>query len=252
MYKTPDCKTQHFQRLKFGTPKKPALPLVWRPRAKRSLFSSPDKLHFGDGKEADDTSSKSMLADRIRQNLSCVIDKLFNATCLNEFSTFLELVANDRFPLDNIAFRLFLETVRWFSLTTTTNMWYWDDTTTFWKVGYRILKDKFILFMSGLKSLGQVVSEDTVRGCFDPADSSINFAVPSPSVLRTANQEQFPTIIPPGIIPQAFEAITTLVQNRVTICECLKTITIILLLKVNFTRPGKRNYWPEANRLMSV
>ena len=117
----------------------------------------------------------------------------------------ITLIADGIFPLDNIAFRLFLETIRWYSLKTTTNMWYWEDTLKFWKMGYRLLKDKFILFMGGLKSTGQIVAKETTRGLFDPVESSINFAVPSPSTLRAFGSDQFPRILQPGIIKQGLE-----------------------------------------------
>jgi len=35
--------------------------------------------------------------------------------------------------------------------------------------------------MGGLKNMGQLVSGEVYQGCFDPAYSIINFAVPSPS-----------------------------------------------------------------------
>ena len=95
----------------------------------------------------------------------------------DEFQSCFTLVAKGKFPLDNIAFLLFLETVRWFSLQSTTMMWYWNETVILWKMGYRLLKDKFIFFIGGLKNMGQLVSADYI----------INFAVPSPSKLRSLN-----------------------------------------------------------------
>ena len=73
---------------------------------------------------------------------------------------FIKLVADAKYQLDNLSFCLFLETARWYSRKSTTQMWYWDDTLSFWKMGFRLLKDKFILFMGGLKNLGQVVTSD--------------------------------------------------------------------------------------------
>ena len=46
----------------------------------------------------------------------------------------------------------------------------------FWQIGYRLFHGKFLRFMSGL---GHVVGGVSEKGDFNPAESSINFAVPS-------------------------------------------------------------------------
>ncbi len=142
---------------------------------------------------------------QITDILPLLVEKLHGSKCLTEFVDLCTFIAADRFSVDNIAFRLLLEAVRWFSLKTTTNMWYSPETMKFWKVGYRLMKDKFILFMGGMKNLGQLVSGESTRGCFDPASSNINFAVPSPSSLRGFNCQKFPKRINPGVIQQVID-----------------------------------------------
>jgi hypothetical protein len=56
-----------------------------------------------------------------------------------------------------------METVQWFTLTNSSQMRYSEQSMKFWKVGYRLMGEKFALFMGGIKNTGQVVSEDSKR-----------------------------------------------------------------------------------------
>ena len=99
-------------------------------------------------------------------------------------------------PLDNICYLLFLDLVEWYSSEdkNTSRMRYkFPATTQFWQVGYRIFHGKFIRFMSGTKNLGQIISNNTDKGYFDPNASSINFAVPSLTTLhkRLENNSEY-------------------------------------------------------------
>ena len=67
---------------------------------------------------------------------------------------FFEMVSNEGFPLDNIAFLLWTKVVKWFSCTSTTAMRYSDTTKLFWKLGLRIFGGRFVNFMGGYKSHG--------------------------------------------------------------------------------------------------
>lgn len=111
--------------------------------------------------------------------------------------------------MKNIAFRLLLETVCWFTVQSTTAMWYWPDTLKFWKLGYRIFHERFVLFMSGMKSIGNAINAEEELGNYDPLNSAINFAVPSVSLIASHNQSNFPPTIKPGIIETALESIDT-------------------------------------------
>ena len=86
-----------------------------------------------------------------------------------------------------MAYLLWLEVIKWFKCDTTTNMRYIDETKKFWKLGYRLFGGRFISFMSGFKNNNQVLMNTTNRGCYDPAKSEINWAVPDQKVLRTYN-----------------------------------------------------------------
>ncbi|CAH1779698.1 unnamed protein product [Owenia fusiformis] len=134
-----------------------------------------------------------------------------------EFLMLLDLLANNRLPMDNICWLLFLDVVRWFSLENTSRMTYSIKTLTFWKIGYRLFHGKFIRFMSGPKSCGSLIKSDEETGeyRYDPQDPEhcINFATPSISVVSNfmGVDINIPRVLKPGIIK---ECVPMLDQNK--------------------------------------
>ena len=68
---------------------------------------------------------------------------------------YVTLLAAHRLRLNNIAFLLFLDVVRWFSNSITHSMRYRETVKQFWNIGRTLFKGTFIRFMSGLKNQGQ-------------------------------------------------------------------------------------------------
>ena len=90
-----------------------------------------------------------------------VIEKLKQCGQLDLYMKWCNLVATNRFPLDNICYLLFLDVVQWFSSSQTSQMRYFqEETLNFWKVGYRLFHGKFLRFMGGPKNSGQIVAGD--------------------------------------------------------------------------------------------
>ena len=103
---------------------------------------------------------------------------------LDEYLAFNRLLSEGRFPLDNIAFLLFLDVVRWFDLDKTTNfMRYSEDVKLFWRT---LFKRRFLRYMGGPKHKGQVISGETAPGAFKSETSQVNFIVPD---RRTLTEE---------------------------------------------------------------
>lgn len=75
--------------------------------------------------------------------------ELSKANIWENFSLFLNLVSANSFPLDNLSFLLFLDTVAFYSCKTTTQMVYLPQTKRFWKTGYRLFHAKFLYYMGG-------------------------------------------------------------------------------------------------------
>lgn len=87
--------------------------------------------------------------------------------------------------MENICYLLFLDIVEWFSKPCTSQMRYINENTlNFWRVGYRLFYRKFIRFMNGPKSTGQVLTGQTEQGHYLARESEINSAVPSVSVFN--------------------------------------------------------------------
>ena len=158
--------------------------------------------------------------------LAIVLHKLAEVGKESDFLNFLGLVKEDKHPLNNIAFLLFLETARFFSTSHSSNMWYWDETKRFWKTGYRMFHAKFLYFMGGPKYLGQgppgISSESML-----PENANINFAVPNLGSLSqfTICEVGVPVSIPPGILLPVIQALGESVENKFMLCADAKKVT---------------------------
>jgi len=99
---------------------------------------------------------------------------------------FFRQVKNDAFPLDNIAFLLWLEVVSWYNCGNTKRMRYLDTTKLCWKLGWRMFGGRFINFMCGYENQQSEKNDfsDDPKCSFDPASSRINLVVPDEKVLR--------------------------------------------------------------------
>ena len=77
----------------------------------------------------------------------------------------------------------------------------------FWKVLYCMFHGKALRFMSGTKSVGQVLCDSSHIGNYDPQETNINFAVPNSQTIinYTSMDYDFPKEIPPGIITSNLE-----------------------------------------------
>ena len=162
-----------------------------------SIFASGDLS--SDEEEKDDLSAElrglsliddnenSALLDELSQLLPAVLDALHNSNQKETFMKFARMVAGGQFPMNNIAYLLFMDVIEWFASDSTTNMRYSEDTKKFWRVGLKLFRGKFLRFMSGMKNKGQLTGETYSSGVYKPSDSQVNFAVPNRSVLDHMN-----------------------------------------------------------------
>ena len=137
-----------------------------------------------------------------------VFDVLSRTKLLNDFVVFITLIGKGTMPLDNIAFLLALEVGRRYSVDSTNRMWYWPETTLFWRVELKLFHGSFKRFMSGGKLEGQIIENSGTDNSLSPQDSQINFAVPPIEKLRNYRHsvlDSLPAEIQPRIIPQAID-----------------------------------------------
>ena len=160
------------------------------------------------------------MVDEMTALIPAVLLNLQKAGKLNSYVKFQRMLAKDCFPLDNIAFLLFLDVVNWFSNSNTCTMRYeYEETIQFWMIGFCLFHGKWLRFMSGQKNLGQVLDHTAERGDFDPLLSSINFAVPHIKQLRKEIEKTGNYDIMPGII-------TTAIDNISDYCDLLKAFKV--------------------------
>jgi hypothetical protein len=118
-------------------------------------------------------------------------------------------IIDGTFPLDNLAFVLFMETVRFFSTKNTSEMRYSDTSKLFWKTGYRLFHTKFLYFMGGPKNIGQISDGVDESGMLRSKNALINFAVPSVQRLTEFNTSNavLGKTVPPGVLYPVVEAL---------------------------------------------
>ena len=140
--------------------------------------------------------------ENIIQQIPNGLDYLKSENQMEMYIKFTTLLAERKIPLSNIAFLLFAHVVEWFSVDTTRNMRYSEEVKTFWRIGLKLFKGRFLRFMSGWKNQGQ-----ELKGDIRPADSVINFAVPSLSCLQESNLAEKLKQSRPGMFEDMIELI---------------------------------------------
>jgi len=120
--------------------------------------------------------------DDIKELLESVLPVLEEQGVKNEILTFFQLVKERKFPLNNVAFTLFIDVVKWFNSDDTRCMRYSDTSMKIFWLGKRLFGGKFLRFMSGMKNETSVLLGKTK---LLPSESKINFACPNENTLST-------------------------------------------------------------------
>lgn len=176
----------------------PKAPIKRKPIVERRECKSRRKICFL-------TEREKIAKELIIKNSDDLVKNLSKAGCLDSFCSFVDLVAKDAFPLDNIAWLLFVDVVRFYSRDNASGMRYDfhnGATTLFWVYGQWLLHGKFLRFMTGDKFAGSLALNEKQRGEYDPANVRINFAVPSPSIIAKESKKllPMPKLLQPGLM----------------------------------------------------
>ena len=98
-----------------------------------------------------------------------VLDKLSDVGKKNQLLKFFKLVQDGKFPLNNIAFELFLDIVEWFDKGESRQMRYSPSTLHFFGLGRKLFGGRFIQFMSGPKNESDILTgSSTPNRCGNP------------------------------------------------------------------------------------
>ena len=162
------------------------------------------ELMANDSIDANSACKTNRCSDEDAKVLSDAIERLRENNLNSELMTFLKLVSKGEFPVDNVAFLLFIDLVKWFSRDDARKMRYNDTTMRFFWLGKKLFGSRFIRFMSGPKN-----ETDLLTGNFtlSPMNSRINFACPSDSVLRSYNPLGYEINVDsgPGVIQEMID-----------------------------------------------
>ena len=124
----------------------------------------------------------------VNHELVCkAIPNLKKSGVLNSICRFLELVSDDIFPLYNIYFLLFLDTVNLFATENASGLGYQKKTLLFWMFGLLYFHGKWIRFCRDEKFSGTVLEDKESKKYFNPQLNKprINFAVPPDKIQKT-------------------------------------------------------------------
>ena len=139
------------------------------------FFSNFYKFHF------------SIFAYSQIRELACKsIPILKKSGVLNNICKFLELVSDDIFPLYNVSFLLFLDTINLFAPENGSGMGYQKETMLFMIFGLLNCHEKWIRFCRDEKFSGTVLEDNESKEYFNPLlnQPRINFAVPSDKIKK--------------------------------------------------------------------
>ena len=78
---------------------------------------------------------------------------------IDAWMNFFDLIDKGVFPPNTIAYQLWLDVVQYMSCDNIHTMRYKSDIVSFWSCGYKLFKGKFVRFMGGPKSSGQVKTQ---------------------------------------------------------------------------------------------
>ncbi|KAL5011712.1 hypothetical protein ScPMuIL_010263 [Solemya velum] len=180
-----------------------------------------EDIHMLTAEEDNIEEQKYDDAESVVKQLPLVIENLKKHGQFEIWKKFHEMLSENRFPMDNIAYLLFLDVVKWFGHENVVSMRYDEQVTKFWRIGYRLFHGRFLRFMSGPKHKGQVIFGQTSQGTFSPSESKINFAVPMRKVTDSSLSPLGPDAIRPGIIQPLLDKVSMLASEDKTYKICL-------------------------------
>ena len=141
-------------------------------KSKRNHVSSTDTgceslpVDMDIDEQSKDEDTQTGDVKRLTEHRPSVIHALRRHGQLELWKKVHELIANNKFPMDNIAFLLFLDVVRWYSKDNTVAMRYDDSVSKFWRIGFKSIHGRFLRFLRGPKHNGQIVFQESQTSYF--------------------------------------------------------------------------------------
>ena len=131
--------------------------------------------------------------------LEDVIKNFDKEGLLLHFMAFMEMIPSGQLSVVNMAVLLAMEMALLFSLASTTQIRYRNDTCLFWETVLAVGGPRMLRLFSSDKHFGQVNSGQSSKSRYEPHKGNFNFTVPDEKVLRKS-KTGLPNVIGCGII----------------------------------------------------
>ena len=131
-----------------------------------------------------------------------VLENFDREGLLIHFMAFMSMIANGQLSVANMAVLLCMEVGLLFSLASTTQIRYREDTSLFWEVVLSVGGPRTLRLFSSDKHQGKVNSGECERSKYKPQEGSFNFAVPDEKLLRRS-KTGLPKCVKCGIIQES-------------------------------------------------
>ena len=191
------------------------------PAAKKIRTSTPYKSNVSPTIESDNTSTDLTLSltlpaatanedvlamEEFLENMPATMQCLKDAGHFETWMAFHRLISKGQFPLNNIAFLLFLDVCKLLSTPSSVSMRYSPVVKRFWRIGYRMFRGKWLHFMSGPKYKGQCQNSDRIE--YRPEEACINFAVPHRTIIIAKDDALSASDIKPGMLDRLVDNVS--------------------------------------------
>lgn len=119
--------------------------------------------------EADNADHDSQI---LIEAIPAILDEMKSIGHREASISFNKMLANKQFPLDNIAFLLFMDVCMFLSMENSSSMRYSNKVKQFWRIGFKLFHGKWLRFMGGPKHLGHIIINEGEKGVYPPSESN--------------------------------------------------------------------------------
>ena len=164
--------------------------------------SNEHDLNQAENNQSEKTYFQNCLDKCTNELIKPVLQNFDKEGLLIHFMAFMSMIANGQLSIANMAVLLCMEVGLLFSLASTTQMRYREDTSLFWEVVLSVGGPRTLQLFSSDKHQGKVNSGACERSKYNPHEGSFNFAVPDEKLLRKS-KTGLPKCVKCGIIEES-------------------------------------------------
>ena len=168
--------------------------------------SNEHHLNQAENNESENTYFQNCLDKCTNELIKPVLQNFDKEGLLIHFMEFMSMIANGQLSVANMAVLLCMELGLLFSLVSTTQMRYREDTSLFWEVVLSVGGPRTLRLFSSNKHQGTFNYGECERSKYNPHKGSFNFAVPDKKLLRKS-KTGLPKCVKCGIIEESMSLV---------------------------------------------